>query len=196
MNSTLPIFLCRPGLDDSPRMLLMENEAVVILSSGSYSICWQSLSLPLAVSLPVDSEVSEYRLDFPLMMRLITANGGRFSLLHTPSAMSFSFSSQENMLGFSRLNSSILLRISLLTSREVFLLARPGSKEPVSLYLARSLLMQPWDTRSCLLISHGRIPHSASSIIFCRTHSGKALPLTNVPPSWFTLPGQRQELNH
>ena len=190
MYSTLPIFLSLTlrWFFVKPSMLSIEKGRIL---SSCWSSKWcESLSLPL---LSLGSEVSEYLLDFPLMIRLITASGGRFSLLHTPSARSRSFSSHEKMLGFSRLYSSILLLISLLTSREVLRRALPASNEPVSLYLARSLLMQPWETRSCLLISHGRIPLSASSMIFCRTLSGKAFPLTNEPPSWLSFPIQIKE---
>ena len=119
---------------------------------------------------------------------LITVKGGRFSFVHKPSATSFSFTSQEKIPGAVRLYSSILFFTSELTSLDVFLCARPGSNEPVSLYLERSLLMQPCETLSCLLMSHGRIPSSAISIIFCRTEFGSGFPFTNTPPNWLSLP--------
>lgn len=55
-------------------------------------------------------------------------------------------------------------------------------------YLPRILLTQPWLTRSCLEMSQGRTPWWASSTIRCLTTSGRGLPFTNTPPSWFTPP--------
>ena len=40
----------------------------------------------------------------------------------------------------------------------------PGRMEPVSLYLARILLTQPCDTRSCLEMSQGRMPSCRGAI--------------------------------
>lgn len=57
-----------------------------------------------------------------------------------------------------------------------------------SFYLPRILLTQPWLTRSCLEMSQGRTPWWASSTIRCLTTSGRGLPFTNTPPSWFTPP--------
>ena len=54
--------------------------------------------------------------------------------------------------------------------------------------LPRILLTQPCETRSCLLISHGRTPLCESSTILRRMGSGSGLPLTKTPPSWFTPP--------
>ena len=54
--------------------------------------------------------------------------------------------------------------------------------------LPRILLTQPWETRSCLLMSHGRTPLCESSTILRRMGSGRGLPLTKTPPSWFTPP--------
>lgn len=47
---------------------------------------------------------------------------------------------------------------------------------------------QPWLTRNCLDISHGRTPLCANSTILCRTTSGNGRPLTKTPPNWFTPP--------
>lgn len=55
-------------------------------------------------------------------------------------------------------------------------------------YLPRILLTQPWLTRSCLEMSQGLTPWCASSTILCLTTSGRGLPFTNTPPSWFTPP--------
>ena len=55
-------------------------------------------------------------------------------------------------------------------------------------YLFRILLTHPWLTRSCLLITQGRIPAAAISIIFSLMWFGRGRPLMNTPPSWFTLP--------
>lgn len=41
-------------------------------------------------------------------------------------------------------------------------------------------------TCSILDMSQGRAPLCASSTIFCLVESGKGLPFTNTPPSWFT----------
>lgn len=55
-------------------------------------------------------------------------------------------------------------------------------------YLPSILLTHPWLTRSWREMSQGRTPWWASSTIRCRTTSGRGLPLTNTPPSWFTPP--------
>lgn len=47
---------------------------------------------------------------------------------------------------------------------------------------------QPWLTRSCREISHGRTPLCASSTIRWRTTSGNGRPFTNTPPNWLTPP--------
>ena len=62
-----------------------------------------------------------------------------------------------------------------------------GIPVPLS-YLPSILLTQPWLTRSCLEMSQGRTPWWASSTILCLTTSGRGLPFTNTPPSWFTPP--------
>ena len=156
------------------RMLSIEKGVNVL---GVFSL---EQSASISQSLPVDLAL--------LNILLMTVRGGRFSFVHNPSATSFSLTSQEKIPGAVRRYSSILFFTSELTSLEVFLCARPGSKDPVSLYLESSLLMQPCDTLSCLLISHGRMPRSAISIICWRTEFGSGLPFTNTPPSWLTLP--------
>lgn len=60
------------------------------------------------------------------------------------------------------------------------------------IYLERIFETQPWETRSCLEMSHGRTPLWASSTIRWRTTSGRGLPLTNTPPNWFTPPWPTQ----
>lgn len=50
-------------------------------------------------------------------------------------------------------------------------------------YLDKILETQPWLTRNCRDISHGRTPLWASSTIRCRTTSGRGRPLTKTPPS-------------
>ena len=156
------------------RMLSIEKGVNVL---GVFSL---EQSASISQSLPVDLAL--------LNILLMTVRGGRFSFVHNPSATSFSLTSQEKIPGAVRRYSSILFFTSQLTSLEVFLCARPGSKDPVSLYLESSLLMQPCDTLSCLLISHGRMPRSAISIICWRTEFGSGLPFTNTPPSWFNFP--------
>lgn len=51
------------------------------------------------------------------------------------------------------------------------------------LYLPSILLTQPWLTRSCREMSHGRTPWWASSTILWRTTSGRGRPFTKTPPS-------------
>jgi len=63
-----------------------------------------------------------------------------------------------------------------------------GLVRRVFTHLPRILLTQPWLTRSCLEMSQGRTPWWASSTIRCLTTSGRGLPFTNTPPSWFTPP--------
>lgn len=55
-------------------------------------------------------------------------------------------------------------------------------------YLDNILDTQPWLTRNCLDISHGRTPLWASSTIRCLTTSGSGLPFTKTPPNWLTPP--------
>lgn len=58
----------------------------------------------------------------------------------------------------------------------------------VRIYLPSILLTHPWLTLSWREMSQGRTPWWASSTIRCRTTSGRGLPFTNTPPSWFTPP--------
>jgi hypothetical protein len=44
----------------------------------------------------------------------------------------------------------------------------PGNIDPVSLYRAKIFETHPWLTLNCLLMSHGRIPSWANSIIRTR----------------------------
>ena len=55
-------------------------------------------------------------------------------------------------------------------------------------YLLRILLTQPWLTRSCRLMTHGRIPAAAISMILRRMWLGSGRPLMKTPPSWLTRP--------
>ena len=64
----------------------------------------------------------------------------------------------------------------------------PGLMEPVSWYRHRILDTQPWETRSCLEMTHGLMPWWAISTILCRMWLGKGLPFIKTPPSWFTRP--------
>lgn len=64
-----------------------------------------------------------------------------------------------------------------------------------ALYLPSILLTHPWLTRSWREMSQGRTPWWASSTIRCRTTSGRGLPFTNTPPSWFTPPCPTRERN-
>lgn len=83
---------------------------------------------------------------------------GRLNLSQTPSASSLSRISHAKMPG----SLCLYVRMCLTTVGVVTLgllpPIAPGSIEPVSLYLASILLTQPWDTRSCLLMSQGLIP--------------------------------------
>ena len=98
------------------------------------------VSPSLSTSLGSASHISRaLPVDFALLNNLlITVRGGRFSFVHRPSATSFSFTSQEKIPGAVRRYSSILFFTSELTSLDVFLCARPGSNEPVSLYFESS----------------------------------------------------------
>lgn len=53
-------------------------------------------------------------------------------------------------------------------------------------YLPSILETHPWETRSCLEISHGLTPCLDKSTIWFRTKSGNGLPLTKWPPNWLT----------
>lgn len=64
----------------------------------------------------------------------------------------------------------------------------PGLMEPVSWYRHRILDTQPWETRSCLEMTHGLMPWWAISTILCRMWLGRGLPFMKTPPSWFTRP--------
>ncbi len=61
----------------------------------------------------------------------------------------------------------------------------------ISAHLPRILLTHPWDTLNCLLMSHGLTPLCESSTILRLIWSGRGLPLTKRPPSWFTPPCPR-----
>lgn len=64
----------------------------------------------------------------------------------------------------------------------------PGKMDPVSWYRASIFDTQPWLTRNCRDISHGRIPKRANSTMRKRVWFGNGRPFTNTPPSWFTSP--------
>lgn len=70
-----------------------------------------------------------------------------------------------------------------------------GQRCLCALYLPSILLTHPWLTRSWREMSQGRTPWWASSTIRCRTTSGRGLPFTNTPPSWFTPPCPTRERN-
>lgn len=55
-------------------------------------------------------------------------------------------------------------------------------------YLPRILLTQPWLTRSWREMSQGLTPWWARSTMRWRTTSGRGLPFTKAPPSWFSPP--------
>ena len=63
---------------------------------------------------------------------LIASIDGKFALTHTPSRSKRSRTSQENMSGWSRINSSIFLVICGVISRHFEEGMAPGSIEPVS----------------------------------------------------------------
>lgn len=64
----------------------------------------------------------------------------------------------------------------------------PGLIDPVSWYRQRILDTQPWETRSCREMTHGRMPWWAISTILWRMWLGRGLPFMKTPPSWLTRP--------
>lgn len=128
---------------------------------------------------------------FPILLRkilLIELTDGTLYLSQTPSAKSLSRISQAKIPGSPCLYSLIFFTTLGVVTRGLLPPMAPGKMEPVSLYLARILLTQPWETRSCRLISQGLIPSWASSTILSRMALGRGRPLTNTPPNWFTSP--------
>ena len=73
-------------------------------------------------------------------------------------------------------------------ARCLLLFTAPGLMLPVSWYLCRILLTQPWETHNARLIAHGLTPWDAISTIFSRMWFGSGRPLINTPPSWFRRP--------
>lgn len=128
---------------------------------------------------------------FPILLRrirLMELTDGRLNLSQTPSASSLSRISQAKIPGSLCLYVRMCLTTVGVVTRGLLPPIAPGSMEPVSLYRAKILLTQPWETRSCLLMSQGLIPSWASSTILSRIALGSGLPLTKTPPSWFTSP--------
>lgn len=97
--------------------------------------------------------------------------------------MSLSLISQEKMPGCSFFNFSILASTSCVATLGFEPPITPGLILPVSWYLLRIFETQPWDTLSCLEITHGLMPAAAISTIFRRIWFGKGRPLMNTPPS-------------
>ena len=122
-----------------------------------------------------------------LTRRLIELSEGTSLTVQMLSRSRCSLSSQQNAPGSSLRYWSIFLSISA-----VMTLGRPafceGSTLPLSWYLDRSLLTQPWVTFSCRLISHWRSPRQERLIMRDRNSRGSGLPLMYMPPSWFSLP--------
>lgn len=61
-------------------------------------------------------------------------------------------------------------------------------------YLPRILLTQPWLTRSWREMSQGLTPWWARSTMRWRTTSGRGLPFTKAPPSWFSPPWPKKTI--
>lgn len=70
------------------------------------------------------------------------------------------------------------------------------SSATVKIDLLSILLTQPCETCNCLLISHGRIPCTASCRIWNLRKSGRGRPLVKIRPYWFTFfPAESGEAN-
>lgn len=102
--------------------------------------------------------------------------------------ISLSLISQEKIPGCCFFNCSILDSTSTVATLGFEPPMTPGLMLPVSWYLFNIFETQPWETRSCLEMTHGRIPAAAISTIFSRMWFGKGRPLMKTPPSWFTRP--------
>lgn len=128
---------------------------------------------------------------FPILflnIRLIELTEGTLYLSHTPSASRRSRISHAKIPGSLCLYSRMFFTTFGVVTRGLLPPMAPGKMDPVSLYLARILLTHPWETRSCLLMSQGRMPSWANSTIRNLIALGKGRPLTKTPPSWFTSP--------
>ena len=58
----------------------------------------------------------------------------------------------------------------------------------MTVYLLRIFETHPWLTLSCLLITQGRTPAAAISMILSLMWLGRGRPLMNTPPNWFMRP--------
>lgn len=128
---------------------------------------------------------------FPILflnIRLIELTEGTLYLSHTASARRRSRISHAKIPGSPCLYSRMFFTTFGVVTRGLLPPIAPGKMDPVSLYLARILLTQPWETRSCLLMSQGLMPSWANSTIRNLIALGKGRPLTKTPPSWFTSP--------
>lgn len=112
-----------------------------------------------------------------LISRLIELSEGRFSRLQTFSLRRRSRSSHEKIPGCSLLYCSIFCSILGVITLGLPTLAPPGLIDPVFWYFDRSLLMQPWVIFKRRLMSQGRTPTRANSIISSRISFGKGFPL-------------------
>lgn len=101
---------------------------------------------------------------------------------------SISLICQEKMSGCALTISSMRSSTSLLATLGFEPPITPGLILPVSWYLFNIFDTHPWETRSSLEITHGRIPAAAISTICNRTWLGRGRPFMNTPPSWFTRP--------
>ena len=97
--------------------------------------------------------------------------------------ISLSLISQLKAPPFSFLYSSILASTSGVATLGLEPPMTPGLMEPVSWYLLRILLTQPWLTLSCLEMTQGLTPAAAISTILRRMWLGKGRPLMKTPPS-------------
>lgn len=112
-----------------------------------------------------------------LISRLIELNEGRLSRLQTFSLRRRSRSSHEKIPGCSLLYCSIFFSILGVITLGLPTLAPPGLIDPVFWYFDSSLLMQPWVIFKRRLMSQGRTPTRANSIISSRISFGKGFPL-------------------
>lgn len=106
----------------------------------------------------------------------------------TLTLINFSRISLLKIFGFNFFRSSIRDSISGVATFGFEPPITPGLIDPVSWYRFRIFETQPWDTRSCRDITHGRMPAAAISTIFSRVWFGSGRPLMKTPPSWLTRP--------
>lgn len=124
----------------------------------------------------------------PRNVRQITIFGGTVVRLQMPSPRSRSLTSNENIPGLFSLYSAIWCSNSGVTTRGFDPPITPGRIEPVSWYRFRIFDTQPWLTRRCREITHGRMPLPAMLTMLRRTLLGSGRPLMKMPPNWLRRP--------